>query len=165
MIIKKITLTSFISFVLLNVIACNNNSTENTRTSNDEYQDISLNEKIKEDQKLPFSVTATELCSDFSLNETNALEKYKNNLIDLTGEVLSFHKSEKEDCLFIELHCEGNNSNSNSIVVSYCPDKDISLIEKIKEKEHIVIQGKFVEKNEDTIIMQQIEINSHPILD
>jgi len=163
MIIRKFILTSFISFVLLNVIACNNNSTENTRTSNDEYQDISLDEKIKEDQKLPFSVTATELCSDFSQNETNALEKYKNNLIDLTGEVLSFHKSEKEDCLFIELHCEGN--NSNSIVVFYCPDKDISLIEKIKEKEHIVIQGKFVEKNEDTIIMQQIEINSHPILD
>lgn len=156
---RKVTLISIYFFLFSFLLACNNTS----NTAMEEQEEMTSNEKIKEDQKVPFSVTATELCSDFSQNETNAIEKYENNIIDLTGEVLSFYKSEDEDCIFIELYCE--NENNSSITVSYCPDKDISLLEKIKEKESVTLQGKFIEKISDTVIMQQMEINSHPILD
>ncbi len=163
MILKKYITGLCLPFFFI-FYACNTTPTEEKVVIENET-DIQATTTTNEEQT-PFSVTGTELCSDFAENEENALSKYNNNVIDLTGKVTMVNKSKKQNCVFFQLDCSNSKANPTSnLIIEYCPDNSNSLAAAIDAGKDITIRGVFKGKTQDTIHLHEVEINTNPIMD
>jgi hypothetical protein len=126
-------LSTWALIVTMLLSACNNSNTQN--------QEVILNDTLKKENpvKPVFTVTAGELCSDFTSNKENALNKYQNNEIILSGmvQMVNTPTNNNESCNYIMLACDNNDSSGMTIK---CCLQDADRIKNIKLGDQVTLK-------------------------
>lgn len=138
-----------LAIMLLFTISCNNTTTQNQPKSS---VDTIENNKA---EKLPFSVTTLEVCNDFSTNYDNALNKYRNNIVTITGTVVKSNDMVADDCRSIILSCNDNATDTIGTTIKCCLINSTNPMPEIIVGNQIVIQAKFKEMKGNQIIFEE----------
>lgn len=104
------------------LLACNYNTKDEKAATIPSQKALNAIEK-----KLPFAVTASELCNDFSTNVPYAQQKYKDNVLELSGKVQIVKLHNENDCDYFLFDC-GNDLKATSNKTIKCCLKPSSIL-------------------------------------
>ncbi len=152
---SKQLISGLLAFVLFFSYSCKNNS-NNNQSNNEEppYADTILSEKPA---SAPITVSASEMCSDFTGNSGIAMSKYKDNLLTLSGTVHLAKSLSEDDCNYLTLMCSDNNNPSDSTpLLIKCCILDIKRIDTLKEGDRIILKARLREYNNNIVLLDEV---------
>lgn len=150
---NKQLVSGLLAFTLFFSYSCKNNNNQN-KTAETPYADTVLAEKPASE---PITVSAKEMCSDFTGNSGLAMTKYKDNVLVLSGTVHQAKSLSEDDCNYITMMCSDNNSPTDSTpLLIKCCILDIKRIDTLKTGDQISLRCRLREFNNNIVLLDEI---------
>ena len=106
---NKPFISALLMITTLFTYACNSNN--QNKQEEPAYTDSVLSEKPA---SAPITVSAKEMCSDFTGNPGLAMTKYKDNILILSGTVHLAKSLSTDDCNYVTMMCSNTNSPTDT---------------------------------------------------
>lgn len=117
---------------------------------NDNITNHNANPKSVQDA---FSVTTRELCADFTNSGVNALHKYQDNLINISG-LVHLTNTTADDCRFISLGCTNDPTDEMNLVIQICMNATEDL-SRYKAGDQITIQARYRDQIDNVLRFEE----------
>lgn len=141
-----LALTLFFSY------SCKNNNNQN-KNEPPPYADTILGEKPASE---PITVSAKEMCSDFTGNPGLAMTKYKDNELILSGTVHLAKSLSEDDCNYLTMMCSDNNSPADSTpLLIKCCIQDIKRVDTLKEGDLVTLRCRLRDFNNNIVLLDE----------
>lgn len=132
--------------------SCNNN--RQGKNADPAYSDTVLGEKPT---SVPITVSAKEMCSDFTGNSGLAMTKYKDNVLTLSGTVHLAKSLSEDDCNYLTMMCSDNNSPTDTTpLLIKCCILDIKRIDTLKTGDMVTVQCRLRDFSNNIILLDEI---------
>lgn len=128
----------------------------NRQDKNEEpaYSDTVLGEKPA---SAPVSVSAKEMCSDFTGNSGLAMTKYKDNVLILSGTVHLAKSLSEDDCNYLTMMCSDNNSPTDTTpLLIKCCILDIKRIDTLKTGDMVSLHCRLRDFSNNIVLLDEI---------
>lgn len=133
--------------------SCNNNSRPDKGEA-PAYGDTVLGEKPA---SAPITVSAKEMCSDFTSNSGLALTKYQDNVLILSGTVHLAKSLSEDDCNYLTMMCSDNNSPTDTTpLLIKCCILDIKRIDTLKTGDIVTLHCRLRNFSNNIILLDEI---------
>ncbi len=150
---NKPLVSGLLAFMLFFSYSCKNNNNQN-KNEEPPYADTVLSEKPA---SAPVTVSAKEMCSDFTGNSGIAMNKYKDNILILSGTVHLAKSLSEDDCNYLTLMCSDNNSPADSTpLLIKCCILDIKRVDTLKEGDMVTLRARLREFNNNIILLDEV---------
>lgn len=132
--------------------SCKNSNNQN-KSEEPPYADTVLSEKPA---SAPITVSAKEMCSDFTSNSGMAMSKYQDNILILSGTVHLAKSLSEDDCNYLTMMCSDNNNPADSTpLLIKCCIRDIKRVDTLKEGDMITLRARLREFNNNIVLLDE----------
>lgn len=132
--------------------SCNNNP--QGKNEDPAYSDTVLGEKPT---SVPITVSAKEMCSDFTGNSGLAMTKYKDNVLILSGTVHLAKSLSEDDCNYLTMMCSDNNSPTDTTpLLIKCCILDIKRIDTLKTGDMVSLHCRLRDFSNNIVLLDEI---------
>lgn len=151
---NKQLVSGLLAFTLFFSYSCNSSNNNQNKNEEPPYADTILSEKPA---SAPVTVSAKEMCSDFTSNSGIAMDKYKDNILILSGAVHLAKSLSEDDCNYLTMMCSDNNSPSDSTpLLIKCCILDIKRVDTLKEGDMVTLRARLREFNNNIVLLDEI---------
>lgn len=141
-------------FILTLFLSYSCNSNRQGKNEEPAYSDTVLAEKPA---SAPITVSAKEMCSDFTGNSGLALTKYKDNVLILSGTVHLAKSLSEDDCNYLTMMCSDNNSPTDTTpLLIKCCILDIKRIDTLKTGDMVSLHCRLRDFSNNIVLLDEI---------
>lgn len=139
-----------ISILALSFIVACGNADAPADYRNDNIANHNANPKSVQEA---FSVTTRELCADFTNSDVNAIHKYQDNLVNISG-LVHLTNTTADDCRFISLGCTNDPTDEMNLVIQVCMEATEDLA-TFKAGDQITVQARYQDRIDNVLRFEE----------